>query len=209
MDERDRIAQPRIDPTRKPFIETSAFRRYGSNADPVRNSAEALYTKAVIQEQGFDRLPHVVSRRELDAYVAAGEVELFRGVENPRFADQLRSGDFFVGRGGLLDGLYAAAGQQALAVAREYARRGEGTVIRMTLKQDARIIGADQLEAAAHDDYQSIGGRPEHHSLLYTELGAYAAYLGYDAVHIVDVPDVDQYVVLNRTALRVQRENMR
>jgi hypothetical protein len=36
-----------------------------------------------------------------------------------------------------------------------------------------------------------------------------AAYLGYDAVHIVDFPDVDDYAVLNRTALRVQREILR
>jgi hypothetical protein len=90
MDGHDRIAQPRIDSSRTPFTETRAFRRYGVTTDPDVNSREALYTKAVIQEQGFDGLPHIVTRRELDRFIAAGEVELYRGVTERRFADQLR-----------------------------------------------------------------------------------------------------------------------
>jgi len=141
--------------------------------------------------------------------VTAGEVELFRGVTDARFAEQLRTGDFFVGRGGLLDGLYTAAGPSGLAVARYYAGIGDGTVIRLTLKRDARVIDADELEAKARSDYQPGAELRERRFPLYTELGPYAAYLGYDAVHVVEFPDVDQYVVLNRTALRVQRENTR
>jgi hypothetical protein len=209
MEEHDRIAPPRIDPARTPFTETRAFRRYGVTDDPDPSSPEALYTRAVIQEQGFDGLPHVVGSRELDQYVLGGEVELFRGVTDARFAEQLRSGDFFVGRGGILDGLFAAAGRAALAIAREYAARGDGTVIRMTLKRGARVIDAAVLEAEARADSHSVGGRAELAYLLYTQLGAYAAYRGFDAVHIVDFPDTDHYVVLNRTALRVQRENQR
>ncbi|MGH2586408.1 MAG: hypothetical protein ACRDJE_15955 [Dehalococcoidia bacterium] len=209
MDEHDRIAPPRIDPTKTPFTETEAFRRYGFRTDPDQNSAEAFYTKALIQQQGFSGPPHIVSRRELDAYVAAGEIELFRGVTDARFAEQLRVGDFFVGRGGLLDGLYTAAGPNALAVARYYAGRGDGTVVRLSLKQGARVIDADELEAKARSDHGHGAERSEHRSLLYTELGLYAAYLGYDTVHIVEYPDIDQYVILNRTALRIQRENTR
>lgn len=209
MDEHDRIAQPRIDPSITPFTETEAFRRYGFRTDPDQSSAEALYTKALIQQQGFDGLPHVVSRRELDAYIAAGEVELFRGVTESHFAEQLRVGDFFVGRGGLLDGLYTAAGPNALAIARYYAGRGDGTVIRLTLKRGARVIDADDLEARARLNHRPGAELSEHRFLLYTELGPFAAYIGCDAVHIVEYPDIDQYVVLNRTALRVQRENTR
>jgi hypothetical protein len=209
MNAHDRIAPPRIDPARTPFTATAAFRRYGVTDDPDQSSPEALYTKAAIQEQGFDGPPHVVSQRELNTYAAAGEVELYRGVTDRRFAEQLRIGDFFVGRGGILDRLFAAAGRDALPVAREYAARGDGTIIRMTLKREARIIDAPELEATARSDYQSVDRRAELVWLLYTQLGAYAAYLGYDAVHIVDFPDTDYYVVLNRTALRVQRENRR
>jgi len=209
MNDPDWIAPPRIDPSTTPFTETRAFRRYGVTEDPDPDSPEAQYTKRLIREQGFDGLPHVVSQRELDLYVAAGEVELYRGVTDRRFAEQLRTGDFFIGRGGLLDGLFAASGRDALAVAREYGARGDGTVTRMTLKRGARIIDAAELEAEARSDSQSVGGRAELTYLLYTELGAYAAYRGFAAVHVVEFPDTDHYVILNRTALRVQRENLR
>ena len=41
---------------------------------------------------------------------------------------------------------------------------------------------------------------------LYDDIGRYAAYLGFDAVR---VRDREYYIVLNRTALRVQREDLR
>ena len=210
MDEHDRIARPRIDPATTPFTETDAFRRYGVSDDPDPDSREALYTKAVIQEQGFDGLPQIVTRRELDRYVAAGEVELFRGVSDARFADELRSGPFFVGRGGEIDGMYAAAGPHALTVARQYSAVGDGTVIRMALKRGARIIAWRDLERQAATELRRAAAVPPEvaHS-LYNDAGRLAAYLGYDAVHVVEFPDIDDYVVFNRTALRVQKENIR
>jgi hypothetical protein len=210
MEEHDRIALPRLDPDRTPFTETRAFRRYGVTDDPDPGSPEALYTKAVIQEQGFDGPPHVVSQRRLDSYVAAGEVELFRGVTDARFAEQLRSGGFFVGRGGEISGMYAAAGPHALAVARHYAALGDGTLVRMTLKRDARVVTWRDLEMTEAAEIQRTAHVPQGIApILYNDLGVFAAYVGYDAIHIVEFPDVDHYVVLNRTALRIQRENMR
>jgi hypothetical protein len=206
MDEHDRIAQPRIDPSITPFAETEAFRRYGLRDDPDPASPEPLYLKAIIQEQGFDGPPHVVTRRKLDRYVAAGEVELFRGVADARFTDQMRAGDFFVGRGGEIDGAYAAAGPHALEVARGYARGG--VVIRMTLKQGARVRSWRELEALEAAELREHSMPSDLIRVLYNDFGRLAAYLGYDAVHIVDFPEVDNYVVLNRTALRVQQENM-
>lgn len=210
MDEHDRIAQPRIDPRRTPFTATRAFRRYGLAFDPDPNSLEALYTKAVVQEQGFDGPPHVVTRRQLDGYVDRGEIELFRGVTEARFADQLRFGEFFVGRGGVLDGVYAAAGPHALAVARAYAARGDGTIVRMTLKHGARVIDWRDVEQSSAPQYRTmVTVPPDVARALYNEPGPLSAYLGFDAVHVVDYPETDHYVVLNRTALRVQREDMK
>jgi hypothetical protein len=209
MDEHDWIAPPRIDPRRTPFTATRAFRRYGLTDDPDPSSPEPLYLKAVIQEQGFDGLPHIVTRRELDRYVAAGETELYRGVTEPRFAEALRVGDFFVGRGGEVDGMYCAAGPHALAVARRYATGGTGVVIRMTLKRGAHVIGWHELERLESIEIDQIMEQSGATRILYNDFARFAAYLGYDAVHIVEFPDVDQYVVLNRTALRVQREDIR
>jgi hypothetical protein len=209
MDAHDRIAPPRIDPTRTPFTATAAFRRYGVTDDPDPGSPEALYTKALIREQGFDGPPHLVSGRTLDRYVAAGEAELFRGLPDARFAEQLRIGDFFVGRGGELAGIYTAAGPHALAVARQYAAVGDGTVVRMTLKGGARILPWHDLEAWVTNFQRSPAVPPDLARSWYNDPSRLAVYLGYDAVHVVEFPDVDTYVVLNRTALRIQKENMR
>ena len=210
MDAHDRIAPPRIDPATTPIWEIGADRRLATVGGPNSESPEADLTKAVIREQGFDGPPHVVSWREMDAYVAAGDVELFRGLADARFAEQLRVGDFFVGRGGEVGGMYTAAGPHALVIARQYAAGGDGTVVRLALKRGARVIAWDDLEQREAVDLSRLGNVPPAVArVLYNDLGGLAAYLGYDAVHIVDFPDIDYYVVLNRTALRVQKENLR
>jgi hypothetical protein len=210
MEEHDRIARPRIDPATTPFTETQAFHRYGVSHDPDPDSPEALYTKAIIEEQGFDGLPQVVPRQELDHYVAAGEIELFRGVTDAPFADALRYGEFFVGRGGEVAGMYTAAGPHGLVIARQYAAIGDGTVIRMTLKRAARIVQWPELEKREAVELDRADSMPADIArTVYNDLARLATYLGYDAIHIVDFPEVDYYVVLNRTALRVQRENVR
>jgi hypothetical protein len=217
MDEHDRIARPRIDPTTTPFWETEAFRRYGLTDDPDGDSPEALYTKAVIEEQGFDGPPHIVPRRVLDRYIVAGEVELLRGVSDVRHVEQLRHGAFFVGRGGFADGMYAVAGRSALVIARQYTGAGAGALARMSLKQGARVIDSMVLEERALAALTSIRLRAtverdirnEALLSLYNDYGRYAAYLGYDAIRVEGFDDEVLYVVLNRTALRIQREDMR
>jgi hypothetical protein len=60
------IAKPRIDPARVPFERTSAFGRYGARVAPPPGDEHAN-TKALLEQQGFDGLPHVVSEAALDA----------------------------------------------------------------------------------------------------------------------------------------------
>lgn len=229
------IAKPRIDPAAQPFSETEAFRRYGSVADPDLDVPEGLYLKALIIEQGFDGLPHVVSRRELNAYVAAGERELFRGVSNEAHAEAFRTGTFFIGRGIYGGGANASAGPAALAVAREYA--AGGVILRLTLKREARVADFDPLGVLTQSERGDVLGRlasEEERALAdartlgrddeiarvraryasaraavsarYDDIGRLGAYLGYDAIHAA-VPDF--YAILNRSAVRVQRESLR
>ena len=106
--------------------------------------------------------------------------------------------------------MYAAAGLHALAVARQYAARGDGTIVRMALKRGAQVILWDDLEVRASRQQGHTADLPPNIARsLYNDAGRLAAYLGYDAVRTVDFPDVDDYAVLNRTALRVQREIVR
>jgi hypothetical protein len=207
------IAAPRIDPARVPFERTAAYRRFGIRIDADPLHPEDLYAKALIQEQGFDGLPHVVSAAELDRYVVSGEPELFRGVSAARHAEQLRSGEVFVGRGGLGGGIYAAGGPDGFHHAAAYAQDADGVVLRMTVRMGARIAALDELEAAARRERAAAppGGRVSGASRAaawarLARVGLYATHLGYDGVvhHQAGV-----WLLVNRTALRIQREDLR
>lgn len=195
------FAQPRIDPVRTPFHRTAAYQRYGFRADHDPLDPEHLYTKALIEEQGFDAWPHVVSTDELDAFIASGEIELFRGIARPlasQYAEQLRSGRMWVGRGGKGGGIYAAVGPDARDHAAEYAADPGDVVVRMALRRGARLVATDALDELLQGRYARAlpPGAPP--SLL-------GAYLGYDG--IVDA-EKGVALVRIRTALRVQREDV-
>lgn len=207
----DWIALPRIDPLQVPFAGTAAYRQYGARIEVDRVSLEELYAKALLHEQGFDDLPHVVSVTEADGYVAAGEIELFRGTRAPH-AEQLRSGGLFVSRGARGGGIYAAGGTDALSHAADYAQEPDSVIVRMTLKDGARIADFNQLEQELIVIRMGRAPRaavaveaPAPVMALSASEGRYAAYLGYDAV-------VDRrqgvWLVLNRTALRIQDEDL-
>jgi hypothetical protein len=231
------ITRPRIDSRRVRFRETDAFRRFGANANPEPTSPEDLYTKAILREQGFDGLPQVVSREEVDGYVAAGEIEVFRGLSDRRYADQLRFGELFVGRGSLGGGIYTAGGgPDAFQLATDLAEGQDAVVVRMSIKERAQVGDADELAALALETRARELGRLDaelaqaiqratrqaRSALIpgievefglrraaveaeYTNLGRYAAYLGYDVVH---ERESGYYLVLNRTCLRIQEEDI-
>ncbi len=215
-------ARPRIDPRATPFEQTVAFRRFGGAVDPEPDSPEEVYTKALIEEQGFDGLPHVISREELNRYIAAGEVEVFRGLADARYADAFREGSFFVGRGPSGSGAYTASGRDGLAVARQFASVGDGTILRMVIKSDARIVLLEELESCTFRERErrlidlrewfAHGGRTRYEALVnaahaeYDDLGRYAAFAGYD---VVSIPDEEWHLIVNRTAVRVQKDNVR
>ncbi|MGH2588802.1 MAG: hypothetical protein ACRDJE_28090 [Dehalococcoidia bacterium] len=229
------IAPPRIDPAKTSFRETVAFKRYGTIPDPDPRAVQDLYLRELIRQQGFDRLPHAVPRRTLDRYIAAGEIELFRGLSAAWHADEFRMGDFFVGRGTYGGGASVASGPDALAMARVYARGG--IVMRLSLKRGAHVTEYDALVDRAFHDQAAAARRIQEeeteavamtlsdgdeaavarlHAAYRTarevahaqhdDIGRLGAYLGYDAIHVADA---DFYVILNRTAVRVQAENMR
>jgi hypothetical protein len=151
----DRTVQPRLDPSRTTFERTAAFRRYGATSELALDPKQDRYTKEIIREQGFGGKPHVVSRPELDRYVADGETEIFRGLTSDdagaasEYADQFRDGDLFVGRGGFGNGVYTTV---ELAVAREFAGDTRGCILRMAIKKHARIGDYDEIRRVADDE---------------------------------------------------------
>lgn len=239
-DPNDQIVVARIDPTRTPFEEAVAYRTYGSRFDPDPGNPEDLYARAIIREQGFDGTPHVVPRTELAEYVAGGEVEAFRGLTGDakasaeHYAEQFRYGMLFVGRGTYGGGTYAS---ESLDDAREFADPPDGVVLRMTLKQGARIGDGEALTRGARAELQATIERLGAELLVardaalrianiqgdqlarsryaqgvaianakFVNIGAYAAYLGHDGLYF---RRDGYYLILNRTAVRVQREDLR
>lgn len=185
--------------------------------------------------QGFDGLPQVASREQVDKLVADGGVEMFRGYVNAggladpvggsgeQFATQFREGPLYHGIGQSGSGTYTA---EDSAFAGKYADPSRGGYLqRMVLRKDAKVITEEDLVAAFKKDYASrptpqitaIGGShvPTPEETAYQarldverDPGRYAAALGYDAIYVKPWMGRNdgQYVILNRTALTVQKE---
>jgi hypothetical protein len=171
--------------------------------------------KTLLKEQGYDGKGNVVSKNELDKFIANGERELFRGVTEAKFAEQFKDGDLFAGLGTYGNGTYTAYGSSAEAVAQSYAGK-KGDIVRMSLKSDAKVVKYDVLlgemmdyeyvlaEKLAKATSKKAREAIEAETLLIKDFGRFATLRGYDAI---DVTGFEYLVVLNRTSLRIQRES--
>jgi phage portal protein BeeE len=160
-------------------------------------------TKEIFRRQGFDGLPEVVDTAALDAAIGDGAIELYRGTSAER-ADDFRRGEYHVSEiSAFGEGTYAAPAEH-IDLAMRYA--GEGGLIRMALRPDARTITRDDLDAERRHRAPQWD-TAEH--VLYMDDGRFAAALGYDALIPSSDPNSRRgggYLILNRTAVIVQRE---
>lgn len=103
--------------------------------------------------QGFDGLPTVASKDEVDELVKSGAVQMFRGVKTyvqpdgkvrsaADLAEQYRSGTAHYGRGVYGDGIYAGEHYETAA---NYAKGDEGAITRMVVKPGAKVIEYEAL----------------------------------------------------------------
>lgn len=99
--------------------------------------------KAIIGRQGYAGKPRVVSKAEFDDTLGRGDVrEVWRGVTGTdagKYAEQYRSGDFYVGLGINGDGTYVAMNK---ADGEYYG----SMLLRIGLAKDAKVVSADQLD---------------------------------------------------------------
>ncbi|WP_194290728.1 hypothetical protein [Nocardia aurantia] len=177
--------------------------------------------------QGYDRLPVRTDAQGVDSVVAAGGREFFRGVTDPRFADEFKTGSYFPGRASVNatgNGTYVTTVRE---VAQNYADGNPAGVIRMALRPDARITHLRTLDDEHHDWIVRMNGErdrldameqtPEVTARLReledawwvnSDLGRFAASRGYDAYETLGGYaryDDRYWVVLNRSALIVER----
>lgn len=100
------------------------------------------FLREIARTQGFDGLPHVVTKQEMDEYLASGEQELFRGLDSygmkgstgEDLAQQFRSGDMYVGTGLFGNGIYVAYGKNKFDAEGYMGIGAEGSMLRMTIK---------------------------------------------------------------------------
>lgn len=142
--------------------ELPCYKRFGNDTSHRLNGGldthpHDTYLKAILHDQGFDGKPEVVPSAELDKYVAQGETEVWRGLNGGMFnapisiaqkrAEQFKTGKLFVGRGVYGNGTYAGEKGTALDFA-----MNDGTLLRMTIRKDAKVVDIAQVKKEIHDD---------------------------------------------------------
>jgi len=180
-------------------------------------TGDDAYLKSIQHQQGFDGLPTVASKEEVDAEVAAGTLDIYRGCggtssEVAAHIDALMNDPEFPhpGKGSFGNGMYFAYqsddGSNGYALAAEYGADGKG-VIRAVLRPGSKVISYNDAIRGSKEATKRIFAMSDEEyqrGLTVTnDVGRWAASQGYDAVNI-DNPF--SMIVLNRTALIIQRE---
>ena len=195
---------------------------------PWKPDGENLYLKKVLDEQGFNGKPVVVSPAEYQKAIDSGAVPLYRGVagDTPKqvdeFVSQLITGETpYVGRGMFGDGTYFTnTPSTALKFAKED-RVGNPINFEKTidaaLNPQAKIIDLEDIQREFQNTSRMTQAQKDlYYSYpqdFYEDASMWAATRGYDAIRIKNpvvnwqsgeaIPDV-YTIVLNRTALIVK-----
>lgn len=195
---------------------SETIRNIENNPDLLNRKSEAgdVTLSELLKEQGFDGKPRLVSSEEMDALIENGWSESFRGLTDKKFTNQFREGDLYAGFGVYGNGTYSAyGGEKALDIARGYAGV-DGGVMRIALSPDAKVIDYRDLYALYDDDWYDkmseqiseatgdVKKQLQAELQLKSSMDKSAILLGYDAIR---VPHEQYYVILNRTALAVQK----
>jgi hypothetical protein len=195
---------------------------------PWRPEGENLYLKKILDEQGFNGKPRVVSAAEYKKAVDSGALPLHRGVagDTPeqvdQFVGQLLTGDTpYVGRGMFGDGTYFTDNQQQRLNLPK--RTGLETQLNLVKPIEAALdprakiaflddikeefMSTTRMSQAQKDFYYSY---PQD---FYEDASMWAASNGYDAIWIknpvVNWQSGEQFlitytIILNRTALIIK-----
>jgi hypothetical protein len=196
---------------------------YSSAKASAGSGERDVISMHIYKEQGFDKLPKLEEKEDLDALVKEGHIEMFRGVGSTLERGQVhvkdfRQGEYYPGKGVYGNGTYCAAGRRGRSTAVSYANFNEENVMRMVLLKDAKVISHDDLMQKQYEEKQKFREKLRTHGVgkgpdltskeramyeIIEDEGKLAALMGYDAIH---VPHDEYYVVLNRTALHVEKQ---
>lgn len=139
-------------------IDATATHPGGWGATPPPGTTGNPGLAHVAAAQGFTGKPQLRTSQELDADIASGDIEVFRGLSasgrtpGSTFANDYRNGDYYAGNGIFGHGHYAAGYNSsrsragAISVAKKYKGNSNGALIRMAIRKDAKIVDHDDIE---------------------------------------------------------------
>lgn len=199
----------------------------GKNGEPdyeaYNRNGQNLYCKSVLEEQGFNGKPRVVSAEEYENLVKNGAQPIHRGIaaDTPEQVDAythqfMHGDDPFIGKGMFGDGTYFSSTREVGEGFSKENREGKaishGKVIDAALDPQAKVIDLAGVRALEQRTFPN--GHGNYPQDFYDDMGAFAASQGYDAIVIRNPklswrPDAervnaDYYLVLNRTAVIVK-----
>lgn len=131
---------------------------YAFGHDPTGAYKGNPLLRDLAHEQGFDDLPTVVPREQLDELVGKGWVEVYRGVDGPQaaeFVSDFKVGEFYAGRGIHGGGTYTITSRQT---ALKFASGNEG-MLRMAISPGARTITQADLTDLIHTNLGELEDR--------------------------------------------------
>jgi len=185
--------------------------------------------EAIARSRHLDTGPKVVTAAEVDAAVARGWVEVWRGVRKVDANDAFRTGELDLGQGLFGRGYYFSTQRGVAEVYRgadvkfdlnyrisSFSGGIDGGLLRVAINPSARVIDYDDLLAerkALLEKWRAEGKLTGEAEKLLTDrdVSKYAAARGYDVVRVrnrtdgVNIDDwPDQYVVINRRAVLVE-----
>jgi len=195
---------------------------------PWQPEGENLYLKKVLDEQGFNGKPRVVSTEEYKKALDSGALPLHRGVAGDtaeqvdQFVGQLLTGDTpYIGRGLFGDGTYFTdTPSTALKFAKED-RVGNpipfGKTVEAALDPRAKIGYLEDIQEEFMNSVKMSDAQTQFYYSypqdFYEDASMWAAANGYDAIRIKNpvvnwatrekIPDT-YTIVLNRTALIIK-----
>jgi len=193
-----------------------ALFRMGYGYKGVQDDALVL----LYDRQGFHGKPEVLTETEMDARIASGWREAWRGFGAPpggiEYAEAFRTGDrHYAGIGVTGNGTYAAFGPDGAYQALTYTKQPAGgagpveprALVRIAVPPDARILDHYDISSIVevrgdygiHDPARAARGR------VLADDGRLAAAMGYDAIEMADHTDErGVLVIFNRSILAVQ-----
>jgi hypothetical protein len=148
-----------------PSVPKKTLERAMYDPDYLSQQLNALHGDIVLQdmaeEVGFHKKPTLLSKEEMDAYIQQGNRELFRGIggrqgEAETYVEQFKTGEYFAGKGVYGNGIYTAYGEEGFEVAKQFAGGVEKNVLRMALKEDAKIISYDALIEMQKSEFTAL-----------------------------------------------------